>query len=222
MERSFQDRRDAGRTLAARLGAYARRSDVVVLALPRGGVEVAAEVARALNAPLDILVVRKLGVPWQPELAFGAIASGGVRVVHRYLVRELGLTPEAIAAVTETERAELERRERAFRGENPPLEVVGRTVIVVDDGIATGSTMIAAVRTLNERHPARVVVAAPVAARDTCRWLAGMEGVDEVVCPVQPIELRAISLWYQHFPQLEDGDVQRLLHEAAQVATGSA
>jgi putative phosphoribosyl transferase len=205
--REFADRADAGRRLAERLGAFAGRGDVIVLGLPRGGVPVAAEVARSLPAPLDVCVVRKLGVPGDEELALGAIAAGGVLVLNDRVVSDLHLSDEAIADVAAVEHAELLRREQAYRGERPPADVVGRTVIVVDDGLATGATMRAAVRAVRMRAPARVVVAVPVAAPETCAAL-GPE-VDEVVCAVRPSDFRSVGGWYDDFSPTTDDEVRR-------------
>jgi putative phosphoribosyl transferase len=205
--REFADRADAGRRLAERLGAYAGRRDVIVLGLPRGGVPVAAEVARSLHAPLDVCVVRKLGVPGDEELALGAIATGGVLVLNDRVVSDLHLSDEAIADVAAVELAELCRREQAYRGERPPADVAGRTVIVVDDGLATGATMRAAVRAVRMRAPARVVVAVPVAAAETCAAL-GPE-VDEVVCALRPADFRSVGGWYDDFSPTTDDEVRR-------------
>jgi len=205
--REFADRADAGRRLAERLGAYAGRGDVIVLGLPRGGVPVAAEVARSLPAPLDVCVVRKLGVPGDEELALGAIAAGGVLVLNDRVVSGLHLSDEAIAAVAAVEHAELRRREQAYRGERPPADVAGCTVIVVDDGLATGATMRAAVRAVRMRAPARVVVAVPVAAPETCAAL-GPE-VDEVVCALRPSDFRSVGGWYDDFAPTTDDEVRR-------------
>ena len=205
--REFADRADAGRRLAERLGAYAGRGDVIVLGLPRGGVPVAAEVARSLPAPLDVCVVRKLGVPGDEELALGAIAAGGVLVLNDRVVSGLHLSDEAIAGVAAVELAELRRREQAYRGERPPADVAGCTVIVVDDGLATGATMRAAVRAVRMRAPARVVVAVPVAAPETCAAL-GPE-VDEVVCALRPSDFRSVGGWYDDFAPTTDDEVRR-------------
>lgn len=213
-DRVFEDREDAGRQLAARLSHYAGRKDVVVLALPRGGVPVGYEVARALDAPFDLLMVRKLGLPGQEELAMGAIASGGVRVLNDELVRMAGVPPIVIERIANEEKRELERREREYRGDRAPLEVEGRTVILVDDGVATGSTLRAAVAALRSRNPARIVVAVPTAAFSACEKLA--EVADEVVCLTTPEPFFAISLSYRSFPQLTDDDVRRMLRRAAQ------
>ncbi|HYR08411.1 MAG TPA: phosphoribosyltransferase family protein [Longimicrobium sp.] len=206
---TFADRADAGQRLAARLSAYARQNDVVVLALPRGGVPVGYEVARTLGAPLDVLVVRKLGVPGHEELAMGAVAGGGVRVLDAEVVRFLHIPPGVIQRVSEAERAEVERRERAYRGNRPAPEVRGRTVILVDDGIATGSTCLAAIQALRQREPARVVVAAPVAPASTCRALR--QAADEVVCVREPEYLGSVGGWYRSFPQTSDHEVRAQL-----------
>lgn len=208
----FVDRADAGWRLAAMLSAYAHRPDVLALALPRGGVPVAYEVARALDAPLDVFVVRKLGVPGHEELAMGAIASGGVRVLNRDVIESLKIPPEVIDRVTARELQELARRERAYRGDRPPLEVAGRTVILVDDGVATGSTMRAAIAALRQRHPARLVVAVPVAAPSTCRELG--EEVDDIVCALTPEPFYAVGLWYQNFSETTDDEIRDLLQRA--------
>ena len=188
---------------------YAGRSDVLVLALPRGGVPVAFEVARALRAPLDIFLVRKLGVPGQEELAMGAIASGGVRVVNEDVVRHLGIPPEVIDAVAAREQGELERRERAYRDERPAPDVRGRTVMLVDDGLATGSTMRAAALALRQKGPARVVVAVPVASREACAEFRGE--VDDVVCAATPEPFMGVGRWYEDFSQTTDEEVRELL-----------
>jgi len=205
----FRDRREAGRLLAAKLSAYANRPDVVVLALPRGGVPVAAEVARALGAPLDVFVVRKLGVPGHEEFAFGAIATGGVRVLNEDVVRALQIPDRVIDAVAAREQEELARRERVYRGDRPPLDVRGRTVILVDDGLATGATMHAAIRALRQQQPARIVVAVPTASPETCDELKRV--VDEVVCATTPDPFYAVGLWYEDFSQTTDEEVRELL-----------
>jgi predicted phosphoribosyltransferase len=204
----FEDRKDAGRALAALLQPYANRADVVVLALPRGGVPVAYEVARALQAPLDIFVVRKLGTPGHEELALGAIASGGVRVLNQDVVRDLEIGPEEIERITARELAELERRERQYRADRPPLEVRGCTVILIDDGLATGSTMRAAVAALRRMAPAKIVVAVPVAAHATCESLR--PEVDELVCAATPDNFFAVGQWYRSFKQVTDEEVEQL------------
>ncbi len=209
----YRDRSDAGRRLAASLAHHAGDPSLLVLGLPRGGVPVAAEVADALGAPLDVYVVRKLGVPGQRELAMGAIGSGGVRVMNERVLRAAGVPAEAIEEVIGAEERELERRERSLRGERPPPEVEGRTIVLVDDGIATGSTMRAAIAALQARGAGKVVVAVPVAASETCAELA--EDVDEVVCAATPDPVRAISIWYEDFEQTTDAEVRELVERAA-------
>jgi predicted phosphoribosyltransferase len=214
MTAQFQDRRQAGRVLAARLGAYAGRSDVVVLALPRGGVPVGYEVARALGAPLDVFVVRKLGVPGHEELAMGAIASGGFRVLNDAVVQALAIPDQEIDRVAAAELVELRRRERLYRGDGPPVAVGGRTVVLVDDGLATGSSMRAAAAALRRLGPARLVVAAPVGASETCDLLRSE--ADEVVCATTPEPFRAVGLWYADFAPTGDQEVRDLLSAARQ------
>lgn len=209
----FRDRREAGRLLGEFLAA-AHGSEAIVLALPRGGVPVAYEVARRLGASLDILVVRKLGIPGHEEYAMGAIASGGVCVLNREVMRETGIPESALDAVLEREHRELERREQAYRGRRPALDVRGRTVVVVDDGLATGATMLAAVRALRQQEPARLVVAVPVAPPDTCAALR--QEADEVVCLRTPEPFHAVGIWYEAFPQTSDEAVQELLAAAGQ------
>lgn len=205
----FQDRRDGGRQLAKKLAKYANRDDVLVLALPRGGVPVAYEVATALDAPLDIFLVRKLGVPGHEELAMGAIASGGVRVLNDDVVDYLRIPDEIIDDVTAREAKELERREQSYRGDLAAPEVRSWTVILVDDGLATGSSMKAAAAALRRQDPARIVVAVPVAAEATCRHLRSE--VDEIVCGATPEPFTAVGLWYQDFSQTTDEEVRELL-----------
>jgi predicted phosphoribosyltransferase len=212
----FRDRRDAGRRLAAELTNYADQNDVLVLALPRGGVPVAYEVARALHAPLDVFMVRKLGVPGYEELAMGAIATGGVRVLDEELVRMLHLPRDVIERVTAIEMTELERRERQYRGDRPAPDVLGRTVILIDDGLATGSTMRAAIAALKKEGAKRIVVAVPVAPPETCEALRVQ--VDDVVCAVTPELFRAVGLWYGDFSQTTDEEVRDLLARAASEA----
>jgi predicted phosphoribosyltransferase len=205
----FRDRREAGRLLAAKLTAYANRPDVIVLALPRGGVPVADEVARALGAPLDVFVVRKLGVPGSEELAMGAVATGGVRVLNDQLVNRLGIPDHLIDAVAVREGQELARRERLYRGGRPLLDVRDRTVILVDDGLATGATMHAAIAALRQLHPARIVVAVPTASPETCEEMKAE--VDDVICAITPEPFQAVGRWYQDFAQTTDEEVQDLL-----------
>ena len=208
----YRDRTDAGRRLAAALDAHRGDPDVRVLALPRGGVPVAYEVAAALGAPLDVFVVRKLGVPGHEEYAMGAIASGDVVVLSADVVQRLGIDADAVRRVVEAERRELARRERRYRGDRPPPDVRGRTVILVDDGLATGSTMRAAIAALRQQGPARIVVAVPVAAAETCAELRGE--VDDVVCPATPEPFHAVGLWYEDFSQTGDEEVRALLEHA--------
>jgi predicted phosphoribosyltransferase len=208
-ERPFRDRREAGRELARALAGYRGRPDVLVLALPRGGVPVAYEVARALDAPLDVFSVRKLGVPGQEELALGALATGGVCLLNEDVVRGLRIPPEVISQVAAAEKAELERREAAYRGGRRPPEVAGKTVILVDDGLATGASMRVAVTALRRAKPARMVVAVPVAAPSACAELR--DEVDEVICARTPEPFYAVGLWYEDFSQTRDEEVRDLL-----------
>ena len=208
----FKNRSEAGRFLAEQLSAYANRPDTLVLALPRGGVPVAYEVAKALGAPLDVFQVRKLGLPGHEELAMGAIATGGVRVRNPEVVEYLRIPDEVIDEVTARERQELERRERLYREGRPALSPRGRVVILVDDGLATGSTMLAAVLALRQQQPASIVVAVPVAAKQTCEELRAV--ADEVVCAVTPDPFYAVGLWYEDFSQTTDEEVRELLARA--------
>jgi putative phosphoribosyl transferase len=208
----FHDRVDAGRQLAERLTAYAGRPDVLVLALPRGGVPVAYEVAQALGAPMDVFLVRKLGLPGHEELAMGAIATGGVRVLNRELVSELRIPDRIIDAVTAREERELTRREREYRGERPAPAVAGRTVILVDDGLATGSTMRAAAEALREEGAARLVVAVPVGPIETCEEFRSE--VDEIVCGLMPEPFSGVGRWYEDFSQTSDEEVRDLLERS--------
>jgi len=212
--RQFADRREAGKELAAELGAYRGRQDVVVLALPRGGVPVAFEVAEALDAPLDIFVVRKLGMPGHPEYAMGAIASGGVRVLSEDAIRWYGISASQIETVAREELAELERREREYRQGRSLPDLYGRTVILVDDGLATGSSMRAAVEAVRAHKPARVVVAVPVGSATTCQEFSDI--TDETVCARMPEPFSAVGLWYRDFSQTTDAEVSALLQEHAQ------
>lgn len=210
----FKNRADAGRQLAAHLGTYAGRTDVIVLALPRGGVPVASEVAKVLDAPLDVFLVRKLGVPSHPELAMGAIAEGGVRVLDQHLIGRLQIPQNLVEQISSRERLELDRRDRLYRGGRPLPSVHNRVVVIVDDGLATGSTMEAAVIALRQLEPARIIVAVPVGARETCERLR--RRADEVVCPATPEPFSAVGLWYEDFSQTTDEDVRRfLMHPAS-------
>ena len=215
----FLNRSDAGRQLASRLRRYAGRDDVVVLALPRGGVPVGFEVARALDAPLDVFLVRKLGLPGHEELAMGAIASGGVRVLNEDVIRACEVGEEEVDAVAAKEQLELLRREREYREGRPFPDVRGRIVILVDDGLATGSSMRAAVAALRRLEPDRVVVAVPVGASDTCASLR--EVAEEVVCACEPEPFYAVGAWYRDFRQTTDEEVRTLLRQAAPVAARS-
>ncbi|MGH9875265.1 MAG: phosphoribosyltransferase [Pyrinomonadaceae bacterium] len=206
----FANRISAGRALAKKLETYANRSDVVVLGLPRGGVPVAYEVARALNVPLDVFLVRKLGVPGCEELAMGAIATGNVCVLNDELVKDVGIRHEWIEQVAAREQRELERREKTYRSTTPPLNVRDRTVIIVDDGLATGSTMRAAVKALKNLGPAKIVVAAPVAARETCESFKA-EVDSTCVCVMSPEPFQGVGRWYRDFPQTTDEEVCYLL-----------
>jgi putative phosphoribosyl transferase len=219
MRAYFLDRHDAGRRLSRELSGYADRSDVIVLALPRGGVPVGYEVATALHVPLDVFVVRKLGVPGQEELAMGAIASGGVRILDEDIIRRAGVTTEHLRRVTAAEQAELERRERQYRGDRPFPDLSGKTVILVDDGLATGSTMRAAVAALRQEGPSRVVVAVPVAAEETCEAFRHI--ADDIICAVTPEPFYAVGLWYADFSQTQDEEVHDLLERARDVSVSS-
>ena len=215
MMMQFRNRIEAGQQLAKKLAQYANRPDVLVLALPRGGVPVGYEVAQALNAPLDVFVVRKLGVPGHEELAMGAIASGGVRVLNGSVVDSLGILDETIDTVVTRELHELERRERAYRDDRPAPDVQGRTVILVDDGIATGSTMRAAVGALRQLEATRIVVATPTAALSTVREMR--PDVDELVAVMTPADFAGVGQWYEDFSQTTDGEVRELLDKASQL-----
>jgi putative phosphoribosyl transferase len=217
MEYRFADRHAAGVELASHLSRYKDRDDVVVLALPRGGVPVAFEVAEALHAPLDVFVVRKLGMPGHPEFAIGAIASGGVRVLSDDVVQWYRIPESEIEVVTRAELAELERREREYRQGRPLIPLRDRAVILVDDGLATGSTMRAAVQAVRAHHPARIVVAAPVGAAESCEQLADV--ADEAICARTPEPFSAVGLWYHDFSQTSDEEVRSLLRRHAQRTT---
>lgn len=214
----FADRMDAGQKLAASLWEIidpeCAGGESVVLALPRGGVPVAYQVAKALGSPLDVFVVRKLGAPRQPELAMGAIASGGVRVINEEIVRALHVTPEQLADTAERETRELERREHAYRGDRAPLDVKGKCVLLVDDGVATGYSMRAAVAALRQREPRKIIIATPVAAQDTCRDLK--QHADAVVCLMTPYDFAAVGQWYRQFEQTSDEEVRLLLERSAE------
>jgi putative phosphoribosyl transferase len=210
----YRDRIEAGRRLAEKLQSYADQPDVVVLALPRGGVPVAFEVARALHAPLDVFLVRKLGVPGHEELAMGAIATGGVRVLNDEVLRVLPIPADVIDAVAAEEQRELARRERQYRDDRPPVDVRGKTVILVDDGLATGSTMRAALAALRQRGPTRLIVAVPVGAAQTCREF--QDEADEAICAAMPEPFYAVGHWYGNFDQTSDDEVRILLERAEQ------
>lgn len=207
--RLFHDRADAGRQLAERLGEFVEQHDVLVLGLPRGGVPIAYEVAARLGVPFDIFLVRKLGVPGHPELAMGAIASGGIEVLNDALIADLGISSAAVAEIAARERLELDRRDRVFRGSRPMPEVAARTVILTDDGLATGATMEAAVRAVRQLGPARVIVAVPVGARETCERFNSL--ADRLVCLATPEPFDAVGQWYENFSQTTDEEVQQLL-----------
>jgi predicted phosphoribosyltransferase len=209
----FRSRHEAGRRLAELLSAYRDQPDVLVLALPRGGVPVAYEIARALNAPLDIFLVRKLGVPGHEELAMGALASGDIRVVNTDIVNRLGISEAMLDIVAAHEKRELDRRQLAYRGSRRDPVLTGRTVILVDDGLATGSTMRAAAEAIKEQNPATVIVAVPVAAEQTCAEL-GQE-VDEIICAATPDPFYGVGLWYEDFAQTSDDEVRALLTRSA-------
>jgi len=220
MEGIFPDRAEAGRLLGLKLSKYAGRDDVIVLGLPRGGVPVAYEVAQALRAPLDVFIVRKLGVPGFEELAAGAIASGGVRVLNEDVMRALPNADEIIEAVTQRETAELERREREYRDGRPAPELHGKAVILIDDGLATGATMRAAVKALRQRGAAKIVVAVPVGPPDTCKEFE--DEADEVVCASAPEFFQAVGQYYDDFSQTSDDEVRQLLAKAAEDRPASA
>lgn len=212
MPTRFRNRREAGRTLAGELDAYAGRRDVIVLALPRGGVPVGYEVAVALGVPLDVFVVRKIGVPQHEELAMGALASGGVRLLDKDLIRLANVSEAEIERITAQEQAELERRERQYRGDRPFPSLDGKTAILVDDGLATGSSMRVAVAALRLEKPARIVVAVPVAALETCFGFRDV--ADDIICAATPEPFHAVGLWYDDFSQTTDEEVHDLLEKA--------
>lgn len=214
----YRNRRDAGRALGAALSKYAGEPGLLVLALPRGGVPVGYEVARALDAPLDVFVVRKLSVPGQREFAMGALASGGARVLSDDVISALGISESAVEAIAVAEQRELNRRERLYRGHLPPLDVETRTVILVDDGLATGSTMRAAISGLKQLSPGRIVVGVPIAAPETCQELS--REVDEMVCAATPQPFHAVGLWYEDFSQTSDAEVRQLLEARRDPSAG--
>jgi predicted phosphoribosyltransferase len=218
--KAFRDRREAGRWLARDLRGYAGRRDVIILALPRGGVPVAYEIAQALKAPLDVMIVRKLGVPGQEEVAMGAIASGGIRVLHEPVIRVIGVPDTVVDRLTHEEEQELLRREQAYRGRRPPLSIEDHDVILVDDGLATGSTMRAAIAAVRQRQPARTIVAVPVASPETCEALRAE--ADEVHCTIAPSLFFGVGQWYEDFGQTTDEEVRELLDRAATVQEEAA
>ena len=209
----FKDRADAGRFLASKLSQFANRADVIVVGLPRGGLPVAYEVAHQLNAPLDLLVVRKLGVPGHEELAMGAIASGGVCLLNQDVLSHLGIPQDIIDLVIESEQRELERREREYRQNRPPLKLRGQTVIVVDDGLATGSSMHAAVTAIRQKQPKKIIVAVPVGARDTCQSF--QNEVDTIaICAITPESFQSVGAWYANFRPTTDDEVRKCLERS--------
>ena len=213
----FRDRSEAGQKLAQKLKAYANRQDVLVLGLPRGGVPVAFEVAQALNAPLDVFLVRKLGVPGQNEFAMGAIASAGVRILNQKVITGLNISSEAIARTAAQAQRELERREYLYRGDRPPLDLRDRTIILVDDGMATGATMHAAAIAIRKKQPKQIIAAVPVSASEACDKL--QVEVDEIICAETPRPFVAVGVWYRYFSQTTDAQVQNLLQMAAKGKT---
>lgn len=213
MKTHFKNRHDAGRVLGRKLGHYARPAEVVVLALPRGGVPVGFEIARSIQAPFDIFIVRKLGAPIYEELALGAVASGGVRVLNKEVIRKMGITSGMIEAVAAEQQQELQRREKEYRSDRKAADIQGRTVILVDDGLATGASMRAAVLALKQKHPKRIVVAVPLGAPETCRQFE--TEVDEVICGIEPDDFGAVGSWYEDFTQTTDEEVRYLLAHAA-------
>jgi putative phosphoribosyl transferase len=211
MER-YRNRQDAGLVLADALREYAGREDVIVLALPRGGVPVAFEVAKALHVPLDVFIVRKLGVPGHVELAMGALATSGVVIFNQHIIQELNISEQAIQSVIDQETQELKRREKAYRGDKPPHTFKGKIVILIDDGIATGASMRAAVKAIRQLHPTKLVVAVPVAEQQICLEIANI--ADQFICPLRPVHFYAVGAWYDDFSQTEDEEVHALLTNA--------
>jgi predicted phosphoribosyltransferase len=210
----YADRSEAGRRLAAEMQDYAGRTDLLILALPRGGVPVAFEVAEALDAPFDLMLVRKLGLPGHEELAMGAIAFGGVRVLNEQLVRRLQVPPEIIDEVAEREGIELRRRERAYRGDRSAPELRDRCVVLIDDGLATGATMLAAVKAVRQSDPESVIVAVPVAPQETIEEFSDQPGIDRIICPKTPPDFGGVGRWYEDFSQTTDQEVRDLLSRA--------
>lgn len=217
MQIRFEDRAEAGRYLATKLDRYAGRSEALVLGLPRGGVPVAYEVAKALHLPLDVFLVRKLGMPGHEELAMGAIATGGVRVLNEAVISGYDIAQSTIDRVAREERQELQRRQQLYRGDQPEPDVHGRTVILVDDGLATGATMRAAVAALRQQNPAHIVVAVPTASAETCAEFDDL--VDEIICAITPDPFFGVGLWYENFSQTSDEEVRSLLEQTAQEET---
>lgn len=216
----YRDREEAGRMLGKRLASYASGPETIVLGLPRGGVPVALEVARILHAPLDVFLVRKLGLPSQPELAMGAIASGGVQVINEDLIHAAKVTASELAETLARETAELRRREELYRGDRPALRLQGRVVVLIDDGLATGASLRAAIAAVSAHHPAKLVVGVPVGAPDSCLSLATL--VDELVCPLRPDPFYAVGCWYDHFGQTSDEEVRECLEAAKEPAGAGA
>lgn len=212
MYHRFVDRIEAGQALAKRLSHLAGVPNLIILALPRGGLPIGFEVAKALQAPLNIFLVRKLGAPMHKEFAIGALAENGLRFINQQAVHQLGISETAIEQITAQEQQEIQRRTQLYRGNNPPPEIKGRTVVIVDDGLATGATMKVAIQALRNQHPQKIVVAVPVGAMDTCAELKQL--ADEFVCLATPVPFHAVGLWYQSFPQLSDADVISLLEQA--------
>lgn len=211
MSKIYLDRREAGAVLAESLKAFKNQKDTIILGLPRGGVPVAYEVAQTLRTPLDVFIVRKLGVPGQPELAMGAIASGNTVIFNEDIIHHLGISKTAIDRIIQAEKIELARREQSYRGKKPFPDLTRKTVILIDDGIATGATMRAAVKALRQMHPTKIVIAVPVAEKSTCKKMS--EIADEVICPQQPDDFYAVGAWYENFSQTTDEEVRELLNQ---------